>query len=1014
MKKKQYKIIATIVVVMLMTTSFFVSIVNVKAENISSTPNGSQTGEEQIINKENANVNNFVEVDHPYCGIKLQEGINLEEKLNELKNNLLGSSTGGLDWFWMDFNPGGEPNRNGGLFESESWTVTKNVYKDDFDDTDNKVPEWTSSSTLYSSVRSDEDLDDGTTAKGAWCTAGGEEGGLFCPTEDSRGWAKCEKSFDLDNFVDTSQPGFSFVGTTDYVVDTAFFCDYKVYSNDFNDGNDHLYFNAYLDDNNREWPICYQYHTGEGDMPKNDGWCTNFWDPSYTGCTNPSQMFNDHMKNFIVDYTQGNTQYGYYLWTFMNLIGSQCNFNFKMRFEVYLRLSGDILDPEYIKFWVDHAGIKLWYWSDEAPFTPNNPTPSNGANGVSISTDLKWYGGDPDDYIIPIDKVTYKVYFGTSSSPPEVASVGPYNADNHGPFTWTPPNDLEYGKKYYWKIKAVDSFGLESTSSVWSFTTAPNNAPNTPSKPSGPETGKVNTDYTYKSTTTDPEGDNIYYLFNWGDGSDSGWLGPYTSGTEGSATHKWQDDTSYDVKVKAKDVKGGESEWSPVLTVSISNTPPNAPSIPSGTMNGNHGQEYCYSTSATDPELQQVRYCFDWGDGQTSWTDWVSSGSTGTKCHTWGSTGTYCVKAKTQDKAGGESGWSDCLMVNMGNGAPDIPYDPHPTHGASWVETNDVLSWKCNDPDGDSLKYDIYFGTSETPPLIKPNHDSKSYDPFGSNDMQPLTKYFWQIKAKDNHGGESISPVWNFTTRVHNPPVLSLYDGWITGCDKTSGKQSDDFTFRVHYYDVDKDCPSKAKLVVDKSKEFDMTKIGNDPCYDADYEVKLKGRDIGGGHHEYYFSYNDGHDTVRLPSQTTWSVDINQAPTAPTVSGPSDGKVKTEYCFTANSHDPEGEDLQYYFDWGDGSNTGWVPSEWVKNDESVTRCHTWGSMQTYQISVKARDTTGDESVCTTVSIKISRGGSAKTYFTNWLTILMQRFLYKFPILNKLFERFSLLKNYYLT
>ncbi|RKY96940.1 MAG: hypothetical protein DRQ06_00130 [Candidatus Hydrothermota bacterium] len=963
----------------------------------------------QLLKNETAQNINFIE---QQCFKRnwthLKENAKYSDKLKNFTISFSTEPQNGLEGFWMDFKPGGGSTRDGGLFEGgESWSVTKQVTKDDFDDTDNKIPEWTSSGGLYSKVRSDEDLWDDTSAKGAWCTAAGEEGVVFFP-EDSRGWAVCEKSFNINDFVDISQPGFSFVGLDDYVVDTALYCDYRIFSNDFDDERDYLYYNIYLKDGTKEWPFGFQYRSPAGDAPKNYGWCTDFWDPDYSDCINPKENHDNYRNQSIIINFDSSGGVFYYLWDWLNdrVIGNGID-SFTLKFEIFIRLYGEGFDPEYIKFWVDNAALKIWYWTDSPPFEPSNPSPLDGATDVSVSTDLKWSGGDPDDYVLPKDTTQYKVFFGTSPSPPLVDIIGPYTPENHGPFTWSPPQDLEYGKKYYWKIVAVDSFGVEKSSEEWCFTTASNKAPNTPSKPTGPSSGKLNTDYTFTSSTTDPEGDDIYYLFDWDDGSDSGWLGTYTSGEECSATHRWQQTNTYEIRVKSKDVNGRESDWSPVLSVSISNNPPNTPNIPSGPMSGYHGEEYCYSTSATDTEGQQVKYCFDWGDGTTSCTDWLESGSTGSECHKWEKPGTYCVKAKTEDKAGGVSSWSDCLLVEMTNRAPGIPYAPYPENGSNWVETNDILRWSCDDPDSDSLKYDIYFGNG-TLELVKENHNGNSYDPFGNRDMEISTTYIWQVKAKDSFGGESLSPVWCFTTREYHKPVLSKYDGWSTGCDKKKGTQSEYFTFRVHYYDKDKDCPSKAKLVIDKSKEFDMNRMGNDPCHNANYEVKLKGSEIGGGEHEYYFSFGDGRYAVSLPSNGQyWYIDINHAPDIPQISGPSSGKPDTEYCFTAYSHDPDGDDIQYWFKWGDESETGWVPEEWISSDEPVTKCHSWGSWQTFEIRVKARDVYGDESGWSTFKITINK---AKNHQMHWLPDLINRFLVKFPIVKRLFNHQHSFKN----
>ena len=96
-----------------------------------------------------------------------------------------------------------------------------------------------------------------------------------------------------------------------------------------------------------------------------------------------------------------------------------------------------------------------------------------------------------------------------------------------------------------------------------------NSAPNKPAPPTGPTSGIINVEYTYSGSTTDPNGDNIYYLFDWGDGTDSGWLGPYPSGDTVEANHVWVFGGTYDVKLKAKD-ETVDSPWSDPLTVQIS------------------------------------------------------------------------------------------------------------------------------------------------------------------------------------------------------------------------------------------------------------------------------------------------------------------------------------------------------------------------------------------------------------------------------------------------------------
>ena len=100
-----------------------------------------------------------------------------------------------------------------------------------------------------------------------------------------------------------------------------------------------------------------------------------------------------------------------------------------------------------------------------------------------------------------------------------------------------------------------------------------NEAPDIPDAPDGPSSGIEGQEYTFEATTTDPEGEDIYYWFDWGDGENSGWVGPYASGETGSASHIWDAEGTYDVTVKAKDVNGRESGFSAPSSILIESGP---------------------------------------------------------------------------------------------------------------------------------------------------------------------------------------------------------------------------------------------------------------------------------------------------------------------------------------------------------------------------------------------------------------------------------------------------------
>lgn len=67
---------------------------------------------------------------------------------------------------------------------------------------------------------------------------------------------------------------------------------------------------------------------------------------------------------------------------------------------------------------------------------------------------------------------------------------------------------------------------------------------------------------------SDPNGDAVSYLFDWGDGSTSSWI------SSNASTHAWTTPGTYSVTVKAKDAHEAESNWSTPLVVTITTALP--------------------------------------------------------------------------------------------------------------------------------------------------------------------------------------------------------------------------------------------------------------------------------------------------------------------------------------------------------------------------------------------------------------------------------------------------------
>lgn len=86
----------------------------------------------------------------------------------------------------------------------------------------------------------------------------------------------------------------------------------------------------------------------------------------------------------------------------------------------------------------------------------------------------------------------------------------------------------------------------------------------------------------------------------------------------------------------------------------------------------------------------------------------------------------------------------------------------------------------------------------------------------------------------------------------------------------------------------------------------------------------------------------------------------NMPPGKPEVPiGPTLGMPENPYSYTAAAVDPEGDDIQYGWDFDDGNPIQW--GEWCNSGEPCSISYSWDAQGNYSIRVKARDTYGGES-----------------------------------------------------
>jgi uncharacterized protein (TIGR02145 family) len=140
----------------------------------------------------------------------------------------------------------------------------------------------------------------------------------------------------------------------------------------------------------------------------------------------------------------------------------------------------------------------------------------------------------------------------------------------------------------------------------------------------------------------------------------------------------------------------------------------------------------------------------------------------------------------------------DIWSFSVGNLPPGTPVNPLPEH-ASTDQNPTVLSWECTEPEGETLTFNIYFGTDNTPELIAENHTETSYT---LPQLAGGTLYYWKVVAKDSYGNQIPGPLWMFTTGLFPPELIFPEDysdnaPWFPKF-KWSGNYAGDLTYDLY------------------------------------------------------------------------------------------------------------------------------------------------------------------------------------------------------------------------
>jgi uncharacterized protein (TIGR02145 family) len=163
-----------------------------------------------------------------------------------------------------------------------------------------------------------------------------------------------------------------------------------------------------------------------------------------------------------------------------------------------------------------------------------------------------------------------------------------------------------------------------------------------------------------------------------------------------------------------------------------------------------------------------VRFDFE-GDG--TWDTEFSK--TKVVTHQYTEAKTYTVKVMVKDSGGSTDELGVALRVESTNLPPEAPKDPRPADQSPQASTAGLLSWTCIDPENDSLKYDVYFGTNANPGKVASDISGAR---FQTVPLEYASVYYWKVVAKDPYAHEVSGPVWSFTTGSSAYPLGTFTD----------------------------------------------------------------------------------------------------------------------------------------------------------------------------------------------------------------------------------------------
>ncbi len=354
----------------------------------------------------------------------------------------------------------------------------------------------------------------------------------------------------------------------------------------------------------------------------------------------------------------------------------------------------------------------------------------------------------------------------------------------------------------------TDSHNNTSFALITIFVSQGNLPPEIPTDPT-PENNAVDVDLavTLNWQCSDPDGDPLVYDVYFSTNPNPAFISNNQSNTD-YVPQNLQENTTYYWKIVVSD--GQLEHESPVwsfTTILINN----APEIPYNPNPQHEAEDVGISPTlswlCSDPDGDDLTFTVYFGTSPNpsaieynhSETFYIPENLEYEMRYYW-----RIVANDGYEEAVGDVWYFDTGELNI---PPAVPSNPYPTNSEIDIPVHADLNWDCSDDNtNDVVRYDVYFGQENPPPLLEAD---VIYSQYGLGNLDTLTTYYWKIIAKDDEF-EVEGPLWQFTTNTIQYidfPDPNLLDEvrWATGIMEgpiTVGDVEDIYSFSAYYANI--------------------------------------------------------------------------------------------------------------------------------------------------------------------------------------------------------------------